>query len=100
MVTKRCQWGQCNSDSRYKHKDYMKDVFFIPFPKPHISMTKCLEWIKKCGRPHEQLNPEKIDKYKYVCSKVSVLSCMKTLKILENYQNFRTFRTYYFIILF
>jgi hypothetical protein len=31
---KYCCYGTCNSDTRYRHRESMKDVFFIPFPKP------------------------------------------------------------------
>lgn len=72
-MVKRCQWGQCNSDSRYKERDCMKNVFFIPFTKPWINKEKCLLWIKMCGRPHSQLNATKITKDTYICSKVRII---------------------------
>lgn len=54
--TKRCSWGQCKSDTRYSHREHMKDVYFIPFPKPKRQEKRCLEWIAACGRPTYQLN--------------------------------------------
>jgi len=85
MPHHRCAWGTCNVDSRYKEKDYMKDVTCFKFPKPNLDdMTcaktvQCLEWIRLCGRPKHQLNVEKINndykKYIYyyrVCSKVFI----------------------------
>ena len=67
MPGKHCCYGQCKADSRYP--DRHPDVFF-PFPKPFSKLDICKEWIKACGRPHEQLNPDKITKHYYVCSKV------------------------------
>ena len=65
----RCSWGMCNNDSRYYWKrDSMKNVYFIPFPKPRVNEQKCLRWIKACNRPHEQLNVNNISKILYVCS--------------------------------
>ena len=37
MPVPRCAWGVCNSDGRYKHKDYTKNVSFFTFPKPNLS---------------------------------------------------------------
>ncbi|XP_033731763.1 uncharacterized protein LOC117321455 [Pecten maximus] len=42
---------------------------FILFPKPKTNLDKCMRWIKACGRPHEQLNVDRINKHKAVCSK-------------------------------
>lgn len=39
------------------------------FPKPKTNLDKCMRWIKACGRPHEQLNVDRINKHKAVCSK-------------------------------
>ncbi|KAM3611186.1 uncharacterized protein V6R79_014647 [Siganus canaliculatus] len=67
-MVKRCSWGKCKSDTRYP--DRLKGgIRFIPFPKPKSNPEKCLLWIKLCGRPHTQLNPSKIDKNSFVCSK-------------------------------
>jgi hypothetical protein len=38
----------------------MKDVFFIPFPKPITQREKCVKWIKACGRPEDDFNIMKI----------------------------------------
>ena len=86
MGVKKCAWGTCKSDSRYKEKDYMKDVDFFTFPSPNLdddldsNTVKCRQWIKACNRPTDQLNlkiihEDKIKrKYYYrVCSKVNVL---------------------------
>ncbi|XP_072032383.1 uncharacterized protein [Amphiura filiformis] len=69
MVTKRCAWGVCKSDSRYKDRDHMKGVWFVPFPKPKSQREKCLRWVKACGRPHDQLNVDRIREHHFVCSK-------------------------------
>ena len=66
-----CSWGRCNSDNRYKDREHMKGVSFRKFPMPRTQRDLCLEWIRACNRPHEQLNLEKITHYHYVCSKVS-----------------------------
>ena len=72
-MVKRCQWGQCNSDSRYPGRNG-ETVDFIPFPKPKRSLDKCRRWIKACCRPHDQLNVKKIDGnyHLYVCTKVGM----------------------------
>ena len=83
-MVKRCQWGLCNTDSRYPER--IEGVRFIPFPKPKKNLEKCKRWIKACGRPHEQLNVEMIDGnyHMFVCSKVSIkIQKQKT-------QNFRS----------
>ncbi len=69
MPTKHCGWGTCNSDSRYSHKEHMKNVTFFTFPNAQKKKDECLEWIKACGRPAEDLNLDKITRYHYVCSK-------------------------------
>ncbi|KAG5283563.1 hypothetical protein AALO_G00043430 [Alosa alosa] len=71
-MVKRCCYGTCNTDSRYK--DRVENIVFVPFPKPPKEMGKCLRWIKLCGRPHQQLNVNKLRnhgtaKHFYVCSK-------------------------------
>ncbi|XP_061680040.1 DNA-binding protein RFX2 isoform X4 [Syngnathoides biaculeatus] len=63
----RCAWGTCNSDERYPAR--LQGVRLILFPKPKTQLTKCLRWIKACGRPHAQLNVHNINKHKAVCSK-------------------------------
>uniref|UniRef100_A0A0L8GD04 THAP-type domain-containing protein n=1 Tax=Octopus bimaculoides TaxID=37653 RepID=A0A0L8GD04_OCTBM len=71
MVTKRCAWGTCRSDSRYKHKPHMLNVFFVSFPKPKSSLERCIRWLDACCRPYYQLNINKIKSHHFVCSKVS-----------------------------
>lgn len=78
MVVKHCCWGTCNSDSRQKHKEHMKDVTFVPFVKPHINKEKCEKWIRLCYRKEDEFNINKIDKYTYICSKVNYLHAYKT----------------------
>ncbi|MED6292062.1 hypothetical protein CHARACLAT_029865 [Characodon lateralis] len=67
-MVKRCAYGLCKSDSRYP-KSLSGVVVFFPFPKPETQLERCLQWIKRCGRPHSQLNVSKINKHTYVCSK-------------------------------
>ncbi|XP_063425343.1 uncharacterized protein LOC134708626 [Mytilus trossulus] len=95
---KHCCYGTCNSDTRYRHREEMKDVFFIPFPKlegKRLNLTvkgqfvdtkrtqaiksfavqlttrreTCLKWIKACGRPGNDFNVDKIKRSTYICSK-------------------------------
>lgn len=65
----RCAWGTCNVDERYPER-LRNGVRLILFPKPKTNLEKCLRWIKACGRPHDQLNVQRINKHKAVCSKV------------------------------
>ncbi|KAK1903881.1 52 kDa repressor of the inhibitor of the protein kinase [Dissostichus eleginoides] len=67
-MVKRCAYGLCKSDSRYPIS-LEGGVIFYPFPKPKTREERCRQWIKKCGRPHAQLNMANINKHKYVCSK-------------------------------
>ncbi|XP_061197531.1 uncharacterized protein LOC133205694 [Saccostrea echinata] len=64
----RCAWGTCNVDERYPER-LENGVKLILFPKPKTNLEKCLRWIKACGRPHDQLNVQRINKHKAVCSK-------------------------------
>ncbi|XP_078319402.1 uncharacterized protein LOC144620957 [Crassostrea virginica] len=66
-MVKRCEWGTCNSDSKHKDKEYMKDVTFWPIPKPKTRLRETLQWVKACNRKH--LTVKNIDKHAYVCSK-------------------------------
>jgi hypothetical protein len=66
---KHCCYGTCNSDTRHTHRGDMKDVYFIPFPKPITQREKCERWIKACGRPTEDFNVQKIKRCTYICSK-------------------------------
>ena len=66
-MVKRCAWGTCNSDSRYKDKEYMKDVTFWPIPKPKTRLRETLQWVKACNRKH--FTVKNVDKHAYVCSK-------------------------------
>ena len=84
MTRHRCAWGTCNSDVRYKDRDYMKGVTFFTFPRPvldetfHPETVKCSTWIKMCGRSAEKLNLKMIwvdhvkkrNYYYRICSKV------------------------------
>nr|XP_022324443.1 uncharacterized protein LOC111125196 [Crassostrea virginica]XP_022324444.1 uncharacterized protein LOC111125196 [Crassostrea virginica] len=66
-MVKRCAWGTCNSDSRYKDKEYMKDVTFWPIPKPKTRLRETLQWFKACNRKH--FTVKNVDKHAYVCIK-------------------------------
>jgi len=44
---KHCCYGTCNSDTRYRQREDMEDVFSIPFPKPITLKEKCEFWIVK-----------------------------------------------------
>ena len=63
----RCAWGTCNADDRYPER--LNGVGLILFPKPKTNREKCLRWINACGRPHRQLNVDRINKHKGACSK-------------------------------
>ena len=69
--TKHCAYGTCRNDSRYPER-LPAGCKFIPFPKPRTDKEKCMRWIKACGRPHYQLNVERIKKWHYVCNQVRV----------------------------
>ena len=71
-MPKHCCYGTCNSDSRYKHREDMEGVFFMPFPKPKSQPEKCRAWIRLCGRPYETFNEKMITKDTYICSKVNI----------------------------
>ena len=66
---RHCCWGLCKNDTRYPEK-LPAGCLFIPFPKPKRSLEKCMRWIKACGRPHSQLNVNKINLSHYVCNQV------------------------------
>ena len=75
MPTKRCSWGQCNSDSGYADRRQMEHVDFVPFPKPIKAWKSVLNGLSFFDlRPHEQLNVSKINAYKYVCTLVRITS--------------------------
>ena len=81
MPVKHCSYGTCKSDSRHKHKDHMKGVFFVRFPQPYptkntssqnkddgrTDLEKCKCWIYACGR--RNFGIDNINKYKYICSR-------------------------------
>uniref|UniRef100_A0A3Q3F1U8 Si:ch73-311h14.2 n=1 Tax=Kryptolebias marmoratus TaxID=37003 RepID=A0A3Q3F1U8_KRYMA len=66
-MVKRCAYGLCKSDTRYP-KSLYGGVLFFP-SQSQKQLERCLQWIKRCGRPHSQLNVSKINKHSYVCSK-------------------------------
>ena len=66
-ATRHCCYGLCRSDSRYKDRDFMENVSWIVFPKPHRDMEKCKKWVHACGRAN--FTAEKVNKWTYICSK-------------------------------
>uniref|UniRef100_A0A8C6SJG8 THAP-type domain-containing protein n=2 Tax=Neogobius melanostomus TaxID=47308 RepID=A0A8C6SJG8_9GOBI len=66
VTTKHCCFGVCRSDSRYGHRDHMKGVVFIPFPKPRRALEKCERWVRACKR--EGFKAENVTKDTYICS--------------------------------
>ena len=66
VTTKHCCYGVCRSDARYGHREHMKGVTFMPFPKPHIDRDKCERWIRACRR--EGFGTDKVTKHTYICS--------------------------------
>ncbi|KAL5020003.1 hypothetical protein ScPMuIL_002895 [Solemya velum] len=66
-ATRHCCYGICKSDSHYSDRDHMKDVSWIPFPKPRRSLEKCLRWIHACGRDHFRV--ENVNRWTYICNK-------------------------------
>ena len=56
MPIKRSSWGKCNSDTRYKHKEHMIGVDFVPFPKKKNLIRSMYRVVKRCKRPSTQLN--------------------------------------------
>ncbi|KAF3844531.1 hypothetical protein F7725_007694 [Dissostichus mawsoni] len=76
-----CAYGLCKSDSRYPIS-LEGGVIFYPFPKPKTREERCRQWIKKCGRPHAQLNMANINKHKYVCSKTRSSMIKRSRKLI------------------
>ena len=64
-ATRHCCYGICNNDSRYSYRDDMKDVFWIPFPKPKRNLEKCQKWVRSCGR--EKFTVERVTRWTYIC---------------------------------
>ena len=60
MVKQRL-WGNCNFDTWYAEKSLEGNVTVISFRKPQNNIEKCQLWIQLCGRPHYQLNTQKIN---------------------------------------
>ena len=69
MNTKHCCYGTCNSNSRYVDRTDMQAVFFINFPKSKSQREKSDKWIRRCGRPKEQFNVDRVQKMTLICSK-------------------------------
>lgn len=63
----RCAYLKCKSDSRYRHKEYMKGVEFMLFPKPHENLTLCKIWVNACGRGNFCVNNVTLNTY--MCTK-------------------------------
>ena len=86
-TTKRCRYGVCKSDTRYKSFK-ANTYYFISFPKPclqyrkkiiktsdklHIKTcskcAKCELWVKKCGRSDRGFKSiDDVTKDTYICS--------------------------------
>ncbi|KAM9773113.1 lethal(3)malignant brain tumor-like protein 2 isoform 2-T2 [Syngnathus typhle] len=66
VTTKHCCFGFCRSDSRYAHRDHMRGVFFISFPKPRRNKEKCIRWVEACKR--QGFTVENVSKHTYICS--------------------------------
>ena len=66
-ATRHCSYGLCNNDSRFSDRDSMKDVTWIPFPKPKRTLEKCEKWVRACGR--ENFTVDRVKKWTYICSK-------------------------------
>ncbi|CAC5398095.1 unnamed protein product [Mytilus coruscus] len=66
-MVKRCVWGTCNNDDRYKHKPHISGVEFFPIPKPKTKLQETLQWVKACGR--KDFTVANVNKHAYVCSK-------------------------------
>ena len=66
-MNKHCACADCNSDSRYSHKEHMKGVRFVTFPHKKQNREKCRRWVDACYRADFTL--EDVTKYRYICSK-------------------------------
>ena len=81
-----CCYGVCTSDSRNRHKEKMKGVRFIRFPKPYkkrqrweynpllekVQNAKCQRWIDACHRPTtgpRAFTMKNITRGTYICTK-------------------------------
>ena len=67
MVNKHCAYGLCRSDSRYAHRDFMKNVFWIPVVRPWENLQKSKRWARACGRGDgfTELN---VTRFTYICT--------------------------------
>lgn len=73
-----CSLGTCNTDSEYLDR-MDNDLRFIAYQKPKTNSDNCQRWIRRCRRPHSQLNSTILPnhskpKHVYICSKVGI-SC-------------------------
>jgi len=41
---KHCCYGTCNRDTRYRQREDMQGVYFIPFPKPITRRELLTNW--------------------------------------------------------
>ena len=46
VTTKHCCYGVCRNDLPYGDRKHMKDVTFMPFPKPHMDGAKLERWVR------------------------------------------------------
>ena len=67
MVTKHFAYADCNSDSRYSHKEHMKDVYFMKSPHGKKNSDRCKKLVDACCR--EDLNFKCVTRFTYICSK-------------------------------
>ena len=52
----------------FSKRPELENVYFIPFPRPHVNKENYLRWIKACNRQHDQFNITKIKDFHCVCS--------------------------------
>lgn len=66
-MQKRCAYGSCESDKRFRKTLIEGCHFFFFLSKSQETQEeRCQIWKKQRGRPHEQLSPSKINKNTFV----------------------------------
>ena len=66
-TNKHCFYCKCNSNCRYAEIPRMKNVGWVPFPKPKTNMEKCERWIRACGR--DNFTVDKVKKWTFIFTK-------------------------------
>ncbi|KAJ3646046.1 hypothetical protein Zmor_023657 [Zophobas morio] len=71
----RCSYKHSKNNAKYKHCWRNEKIMFRPMSKPTTNRYLCEKWIKLCGG---YLEPSKVDRNRYICSKQFVGGCGPT----------------------